>query len=432
MRLISTEGRCPATDLRTALEQGLTPDGGLYVPERLSRIDPTVLDELRGRSFSEVSGVVAEHLIGADLAHLDLDLMVRRAFDFEVRLVEIEDGIHVLELFHGPTLAFKDIGARFMAGLYQLLGSANATDRTVLVATSGDTGSAVAHAFLDVPSVRTFVLFPKDKVSPLQERQFTTLGGNVRALEVEGTFDDCQRLVKRAFTDEQLRTEANITSANSINIGRLLPQIFYYFYAWSCLPPGSTPLFSTPSGNFGNLTAGLLAKALGAPIRGFVAATNVNDTVPEYLDTGVVRPRPSTHTISNAMDVGDPSNLARMLFLYEGDVNRLREDIVGSVHDDSQTRLCIRDVHDRTGRVLDPHSAVGYLGMEAGLRAFGDGPTVFLATAHPVKFRQAVEAEIGLAVPVPERLKSCLSAERHVTPMRSELTELKRLLLPQP
>jgi len=429
LRLISTEGRCPPTDLRTALEQGLAPDGGLYLPDHLTPIDSGALDALRGRSFAEVSRVVAEHLLGAEFEPSDLDRMIRSAFDFDVPLVEIEDGIHVLELFHGPTLAFKDIGARFMAGLYTLLDRSDAPDRTILVATSGDTGSAVAHAFLHVPSVRTFILFPKDKVSPLQERQFTTLGGNVRALEVEGTFDDCQRLVKRAFTDEDLRERACITSANSINMGRLLPQIFCYVYAWTLLPPGSTPLFSVPSGNFGNLTAGLIARKLGVPARGFVAATNVNDTVPEYLDTGVVRPRPSTSTISNAMDVGDPSNLARMLFLYGGDVNRLREDVVGSANDDARTRQCIRDVYQRTGHVLDPHSAVGYLGIRAGLDAFGEGPTVLLSTAHPVKFRQTVKAEIGVPVPVPERLEGCLSAERLVTPMRPELTDLRKLLL---
>ncbi len=429
MRLISTEGRCPPTDLRTALEQGLAPDGGLYLPDHLTPIDSGALDALRGRSFAEVSRIVAEHLLGAEFEPSDLDRMIRSAFDFDVPLVEIEDGIHVLELFHGPTLALKDIGARFMAGLYTLLDRSDAPDRTILVATSGDTGSAVAHAFLHVPSVRTFILFPKDKVSPLQERQFTTLGGNVRALEVEGTFDDCQRLVKRAFTDEDLRERACITSANSINMGRLLPQIFCYVYAWTLLPPGSIPLFSVPSGNFGNLTAGLMARKLGVPARGFVAATNVNDTVPEYLDTGVVRPRPSTSTISNAMDVGDPSNFARILFLYGGDVNRLREDVVGSANDDARTRQCIRDVYQRTGHVLDPHSAVGYLGIRAGLDAFGEGPTVLLSTAHPVKFRQTVKAEIGVPVPVPERLAGCLSAERLVTPMRPELTDLRKLLL---
>lgn len=429
MRLVSTAGRCPPTDLRTALEQGLAPDGGLYVVDRLSRIDPTVLDELQGKSFPEISSIVATYLLEADFDLSDLKSMIRNVFDFEVPLVRIKSGIHVLELFHGPTLAFKDIGARFMAGLYKLLGDSDTEDRKVLVATSGDTGSAVAHAFLEVPSVHTFILFPRDKVSAYQERQFTTLGGNVRALEVDGTFDDCQRLVKQAFTDKELRVKARLTSANSINIGRLLPQIFYYVYAWSRLAPGSSPLFATPSGNFGNLTAGLMARTLGVPARGFVAATNMNDTVPEYLHTGVIRSRPSIPTISNAMDVGDPSNLERMLFLYDGDVDSLRKDLVGSSHDDDQTRQCIRDVHRETGYILDPHSAVGYLGIEAGLRAFGNGPTVLLSTAHPAKFPDILEAEIGRSVSIPERLENCLTAERYVTPMLPELTELRQILL---
>jgi len=278
----------------------------------------------------------------------------------------------------------------------------------------------VAHAFLNVAGVQTVVLYPSGKVSALQERQFTTLGGNVRALEVDGTFDDCQRLVKEAFADDELQERLHLTSANSINIGRLLPQIFYYFHAWAQLPQGLTPVFSVPSGNFGNLTGGLIAKRLGLPARGFVAATNVNDTVPEYLHTGVVRPRPSVQTISNAMDVGDPSNLARILTLYDQDVERLRTDVVGSVHADAETRRAIREVHERTGHVLDPHSAVGYLGVEAGRKAFGPGPSVFLATAHPVKFREAVEAEIGTPIPVPDRLSACLEADRQVAAMGAE------------
>ena len=269
----------------------------------------------------------------------------------------------------------------------------------------------------------------QDKVTPLQERQFSTLGGNVKVLEVDGAFDDCQRLVKAAFADPLLADALRLSSANSINIGRLLPQIFYYVHAAAQLPAGPAPLFSVPSGNFGNLTAGLMAKRLGIPARGFVAATNVNDVVPAYLRTGVVRPRPSTPTISNAMDVGDPSNLARILALYGGDVDRLRRDVVGSVHDDDETRACIKRVYQRTGYILDPHSAVGYLGVEAGRQAFGDGPCVVLSTAHPVKFREAVEPAIGRSVPVPERLAACLEAERHVTPIPPEMTALRDFLL---
>ncbi len=415
MRLISTAGGSPAADLKTALLQGLAPDGGLYLPERFTPLPAATLESLRGRPFVRVAREVANHLLAGQVAATELEAIVDAALDFPVPLLELEPDLHVLELFHGPTLAFKDVGARFMA---RLLGHVRRDDEeeiTILVATSGDTGSAVADAFLDVSGVRTVVLYPRGRVSALQERQFTTLGGNVHALEMDGTFDDCQRMVKEAFADRELRSQLRLTSANSINIGRLLPQIFYYFHAWAQLPEGSPPLFCVPSGNFGNLTGGLIAKRLGLPTRGFVAATNVNDTVPEYLNTGVVRTKPSVQTISNAMDVGDPSNLARILTLYDQDVGSLRADVTGSVHDDTETRRAIREVHEATGYTLDPHSAVAYLGVAAGRAAFGDGPAVCIATAHPVKFRDVVEVEIGVSVPVPERLAARMAGERSVT-----------------
>ena len=446
MRFVSTGGKSPPADLGTALTRGLAPDGGLYLPERMDSIDASILAGLRGRSFSVVSRAVARHLLGSTIPSADLDRIVDAALNFAVPLVALSDvgsrsdhgsadddgsldDLYLTELFHGPTLAFKDVGARFMAQLLGYLGGEGGAPLTILAATSGDTGSAVAQAFFGVPDIRTVILFPKGKVTPLQERQFTTLGGNVRVLEVDGTFDDCQRLVKSAFSDSLLSDEVRLSSANSINIGRLLPQIFYYVHAAAQLPAGSVPLFSVPSGNFGNLTAGLMAKRLGMECRGFVAVTNVNDVVPEYLRTGVVRPRPSTPTISNAMDVGDPSNLARILALYDGDVDRLRADVIGSVHDDDETRDCIAQVYRRTGYVLDPHSAVGYLGVEAGRRAFGEGPCVVLCTAHPAKFRDAVESAIGIDVPIPERLSACLQAERHVTPIPPEMSALRDFLL---
>ena len=445
MRFVSTGGESLAADLRTALTRGLAPDGGLYLPERMEPIDASILAGLRGQSFSVVSRAVARHLLGSTIPAADLDRIVDAALNFEVPLVALSDvgsrsddgstgddgsmdDLYLLELFHGPTLAFKDVGARFMAQLLGYLGGEGGAPLTILAATSGDTGSAVAQAFFGVPDIRTVILFPKGKVTPLQERQFTTLGGNVYVLEVDGTFDDCQRLVKSAFSDPLLADEVRLSSANSINIGRLLPQIFYYVHAAAQLPAGSAPLFSVPSGNFGNLTAGLMAKRLGVECRGFVAATNVNDVVPEYLRTGMVRPRPSTPTISNAMDVGDPSNLARILALYGGDVDRLRADVIGSVHDDDETGDCIAQVYRRTSYVLDPHSAVGYLGVEAGRRAFGEGPCVVLCTAHPVKFREAVEPVIGRSVPVPERLAACLQAERHVTPIPPETSAVRDFL----
>ena len=434
MKFVSTGGESPAADLRAAPTRGLAPDGGLYLPERMDPIDASVLAELRGQSFSVVSRAVARHLLGSIIPADDLDRIVDAALDFEIPLIAPSDDgsmddLYLLELFHGPTLAFKDVGARFMAQLMGYFGSEGGAPLTILAATSGDTGSAVAQAFFGLPGIRTVILFPRGKVTPLQERQFTTLGGNVQVLEVDATFDDCQSLVKSAFSDPLLNETVRLSSANSINIGRLLPQIFYYVHAAAQLPEGSAPLFSVPSGNFGNLTAGLMAKKLGMESRGFIAATNVNDVVPEHLRTGVFRPRPSIPTISNAMDVGDPSNFARILALYDGDVDLLRKDLVGSVHDDDETRECIGRVYRRTGYALDPHSAVAYLGVEAGRRAFGEGPCVVLCTAHPVKFREAVEPAIGSEVPVPARLAACLRAERHVTPIPPEMSALREFLL---
>ncbi len=378
MRLVSTGGRSPSVDLRTALFEGLAPDGGLYMPERLDPIDPEVLERLRGVAFADVAEVLVEHLFGDEFAGPAVDRLTG-ALDFPVPLIELADGVRVLELFHGPTLAFKDVGARFMARLIDAYLDPGTAPLTVLVATSGDTGSAVAQAFLGVEGVRTVVLFPEGGVSPLQQRQFTALGGNVNAVAVDGTFDDCQSLVKGAFANEALRGSVRLTSANSINVGRLIPQMFYYAHAWAQLPSGvGPPLFSVPSGNFGNLTAGLMARTIGVPVAGFVAATNMNDVVPEYLETGMLRLRPSCPTISNAMDVGDPSNFERIRALYGDDLDRLRSDVVGSVHTDDEIRRCIADVSDRTGYVLDPHSAVGYLGLQAGRRRWPQSTPIVL------------------------------------------------------
>ncbi len=411
MRMVSTGGRSPSVDLRTALFEGLAPDGGLYMPERLDPLAHELLEGLRGAAFSEVAEVLVGHLLGDDFTGSARDGLAG-ALDFPVPLIELADGVRVLELFHGPTLAFKDVGARFMARLVDGYLEPGTAPLTVLVATSGDTGSAVAHAFLRVEGVRTVVLFPQGGVSPLQQRQFTTLGGNVIAVAVDGTFDDCQTLVKGAFANESLRASVRLTSANSINVGRLIPQMFYYAHAWAQLPPGTDPpLFSIPSGNFGNLAAGLMARRIGVPATGFVAATNVNSVVPEYLETGVLRPRPSCPTISNAMDVGNPSNFERIQVLYGDDLGRLRTDVVGSAHTDDETRRCIADVYDRTGYVLDPHSAVGYLGLEAGRRRWPQSTLIVLATAHPAKFLEVVEPEVGGEVTVPARLAERLNAD---------------------
>lgn len=429
MRFVSTAGKSPPADLATALLQGLAPDGGLYMPERLPSF-PAGFFERPATTMAD-AGVA---LLAPFLDDVPEDVtrrLVTDALDFDVPLVELEDGVRVLELFHGPTLAFKDVAARFLARFLAWLARGSARPLTVLVATSGDTGSAVAQAFLGVAGTRVAVLYPRGKVSPLQEKQFTTLGGNVEALAVEGVFDDCQRLVKAAFVDRELRERLFLTSANSINVGRLLPQMVYYVHGVAQLPAGAPPaLISVPSGNFGNLTAGLLAKRLGLPAAGFVAATNVNDVVPEYLETGDYAPRPSRATISNAMDVGDPSNFARLLALYGGDAGAIRRDLCGSRHGDDATRRAIRDVHERTGYVLDPHTAVGYLGLKQALAEDdAERSGIVLATAHPVKFREHVEPLVGRAIEVPEQLARCLERESRARPLAAELAELKAFLV---
>jgi threonine synthase len=404
MTFTSTVGAAPPVDLRTAIRMGVAADGGLFLPSRIEPLSPDELAALVGHSLPDIATLVAPALFGG---HGIPDLVAgasRAALDFPVPLVRLSEHTFVLELFHGPTLAFKDVGARFLA---QLLGATRTPGEhiTVLTATSGDTGGAVANAFHGMPDTRVVILYPRGRVSELQERQFTTLGGNVEAGAVDGTFDDCQRLVKTAFADGELRSRHGLTSANSINPGRLLPQVFYYLYAWAQLPSGAGEmLVSVPSGNFGNLTAGLIARQLGLPVRHFVAATNVNDVVPEYLHTGRLRPRPSVQTVSSAMDVGDPSNLDRMLALYGGSLDRLRRDVSARAFTDDETIACIASTERRDGYLLDPHSAVGMLGLEAERASGSTGTGITLATAHPAKFPDVVERAIGRAVPLPQRL----------------------------
>ncbi len=365
-----------------------------------------------------------------------LSEIVRESLDFEIPLVPVEGPengprLYALELFHGPTLAFKDVGARFMARLMLHFLKRRGRDCTVLVATSGDTGSAVAHAFYRLEGIRVVVLFPRGKVSPLQRRLFSTLADNVSSLEVEGTFDDCQRLVKQAFADRGLTARRPLVSANSINVGRLLPQTFYYFHILSQLPrTDDRPLLiSTPSGNFGNLTAGLFAKRMGLPCETFVAATNVNDVVPEYLKIGVFTPRPSVTTLSNAMDVGNPSNFARILWLYRDSLDDLRRDMVGSVHSDEETLSAITEVHRRTGYVFDPHSAIGYLGAREALDASSEEATaVVLATAHPAKFRETVERALGETIQLPPALAAVAGREEHLVSIPAEYRALDEYL----
>ncbi len=429
MRFLSTAGAAVPVSLGEALRRGLAADGGLFVPQQLEPLPASFFERLPGRGWAETTGELARHLLGGDFPPATLESIVAGALDFPIPLVELEDRVRILELFHGPTLAFKDVGARFLA---RLLGETREGDTplTVLVATSGDTGGAVAQAFHGVPGTRVAILYPHGKVSPLQERQLATLGGNVRAFSVAGTFDDCQRLVKRAFAELEL---PGLTSANSINVGRLLPQIFYYFHAVAQLgappPGGHRVLFVTPSGNFGNLTAGLMAKRLGLDCR-FVAATNVNDVVPAYLETGHFEPRPSLRTLSNAMDVGDPSNFARILHLYGGDREALRRDVEGRRYDDTATCEAIREVDRRHGYLMDPHTAVGYLALTDALReAPPEAVGIVLATAHPAKFLEVVEPVVGREVPLPPQLASRLGLPLVAEELPDDFAELRHRLL---
>jgi len=415
---ISTRGSGPVS-LADALFAGLAPDGGLYVPTELPPFPP-----FRGGvdSLADVGRWVTPSLF-AEADPALIDRVVTGAFDFPVPLVEVEPDVHVLELFHGPTHAFKDVGARFMARLMAELDTGG-DRRTVLVATSGDTGSAVAHAFHGLEGYRVLVLFPKDKVSARQRRQMTTLGGNVRALAVEGNFDDCQRMAKEAFNDPALRARHRLTSANSINVGRLLPQSFYYVLAaarlgWDARPPR----FVVPSGNLGNLSGGILAQRCGMPSRGFVSALNANRGFADFLLEGSFEARPSIPTYSSAMDVGDPSNLERIRWLYPDDLGRLRDDVTGVSITDPDTRACIADVYGRTGYVLDPHTAVGYLAHSA-VAPPDDTPSVVLATAHPAKFPEVVEEAIGREVPLPPGIAAVMDAEEHMEDIPAELAAL--------
>lgn len=426
MRLISTRGESPSVSLGEALRLGLAPDGGLFFPDRLDPLDPRFFERLPGQPWDETAVALATHLLGDDID--GLPELVRGALDFPVPLVRLEPAVSVLELFRGPTLAFKDVGARVLARLLAKTRHDGGV-LTVLVATSGDTGGAVAQAFHGVPGTRVAILYPHGQVSPVQERQFTTLGGNVRAFAVDGTFDDCQHLVKQCFADPVLHRRLRLTSANSINIGRLLPQIFYYFQAVAQLEDPTAPvLFVTPSGNFGNLTAGLMARALGLQAR-FAAATNANDVVPEYLDTGVFTPRASRRTVSNAMDVGNPSNFDRILHLVDGDLERLRGYLSGHRFDDQATRDAIAEVDRRLGVVLDPHTAVGYLAAREALPNHPEGTeAIVLGTAHPAKFREVVEPVLGRTLPLPPALASRLDAPVVSEPLAIDLDQLTQRL----
>ena len=424
MRYYSTNKKARPATLEEAVVNGLAPDRGLYMPERIEKLPKEFFDAIDTMPFQDIACVVADAFFGEDIEKAELESIVRDTLSFDCPVVEVTGDIFSLELFHGPTLAFKDVGARFMARLLRHFISAKRGQTVnVLVATSGDTGSAVANGFLGVDGIHVYVLYPKGKVSKIQECQFTTLGQNITAIEVDGNFDDCQRLVKSAFADNDLNNAMKLTSANSINVARFLPQSFYYFYAYAQLQRSGKDknvVICVPSGNFGNLAAGMLAQRMGLPVGGFVAASNLNDVVPEFLHTGVYRPRPSVQTPASAMDVGAPSNFERMLWLCGGDPERLRSELEGFRCDNAGIRRTIDELYERYGYFSDPHSAVGY----AASMAVGK-PGFYLSTAHPAKFGEVIASVTGSRIPLPERLSVLTQRPQHSDPLAVDLAALE-------
>ena len=428
MRYYSTNGKAPLASLEKAVVKGLAEDRGLYMPERIARLPDSFFDSIQEMDFHEVACTVADAFFGEDVDRDVLHAIVCETLSFDCPVVQVDGRIWALELFHGPTLAFKDVGARFMA---RLLGHFRSGERlNVLVATSGDTGSAVANGFLGVEGIQVYILYPKGKVSPIQECQFTTLGRNIHALEIDGVFDDCQALVKQAFMDPELNAALRLTSANSINVARFLPQAFYYFWGYAQMKRAGLVdrlVICTPSGNFGNLCAGLFAKRMGLPVSRFIAANNANSVFYDYLRTGVYAPRPSIRTLANAMDVGDPSNFARIFDLYGKDWEAIRRDISGTTYDDACIAETIRDVYGRTGYVCDPHGACGYRALSEGLLPGETG--LFCETAYPAKFKDTVESIIGAPVEIPPRLQAFMRGTPEKNTLPKDYSALRRHLL---
>ena len=450
MKYYSTNHKAPLASLQQTVEQGLAPDRGLYMPERLNLLPNTFFEHIDEMSFQELSFEVARSLFGEDVNHNDLRRIVYDTLNFETPVVKVRDNIHALELFHGPTLAFKDVGARFMARLLQYFIRKDQTETVsaphwvnVLVATSGDTGSAVANGFLGVDGIHVYVLYPKGKVSHIQESQFTTLGQNITALEVDGVFDDCQALVKSAFMDDELKRHMTLTSANSINVARFLPQAFYYFNAFAQLKREgmlniaanskgqlvSNLVFCVPSGNFGNVTAGLFAAHMGLPVKHFIAANNANSVFYNYLRTGLYKPQASKQTIANAMDVGAPSNFARIIDLYDNQWTKIKNDIGGATYTDDHIRYTMKTCYDTTNYVLDPHGACGYQALCEQLQP--DETGVFLETAHPAKFKETVDSVDGIDITIPPRLRQFMEGKKQSIPMTRRFDDFKQFLLQQ-
>ena len=446
MKYYRTNGNAPIADLSKAVVKGLAEDRGLYIPEQIKALPKEFFDNMSSKTFQEIAYTVADAFFGEDVEADALRHIVYDTLQFDCPVVQVSENIYSLELFHGPTLAFKDVGARFMARLLQyFLRQGSATHKTVnvLVATSGDTGSAVANGFLGVDGIHVYVLYPKGKVSPIQECQFTTLGQNITAIEVDGVFDDCQRLVKSAFMDKQLNEHMMLTSANSINVARFLPQAFYYFNAYARLTGilsnndslKSQIVMCVPSGNFGNICSALFGHEMGLPVKRFIAANNANDVFYKYLQTGKYEPKASIQTLANAMDVGDPSNFARIINLYSKNGQLSSEEthkaitslISGTTYADEQIRETMRQCYAETGYILDPHGACGYQALVEGLQPGEVG--VFCETAHPAKFKEKVDDILGIDVEIPDRLAAFMKGEKQSVPMTKDFEDFKAYLL---
>ena len=431
MQYYSTNGKAPLATLEEAVVRGLAPDKGLYMPQEIRPLPQEFYDNIENMSFQEMSYQVAHNFFGDDVDAESLREIVFDTLAFETPIVKVEDNIYSLELFHGPTLAFKDVGARFMARLLRYFIKREGKEQVnVLVATSGDTGSAVANGFLGVDGIHVYVLYPKGKVSKIQESQFTTLGKNITAIEVDGVFDDCQALVKSAFMDEELQGHMNLTSANSINVARFLPQAFYYFNAYAQakkLGKADNLTICVPSGNFGNITAGLFAQRMGLPIKHFIAANNANDIFYNYLLSGIYSPKASIQTIANAMDVGDPSNFARILDLYKSSHTEICNHISGATYSDDEIAATMKKCYEQTGYVLDPHGACGYQALKDNLKEGETG--VFLETAHPAKFKEKVDAILSTDIEIPTRLADFMKGKKQSLEMAADFSAFKQFLL---
>ena len=433
MKYYSTNKEAPIATLEEAVVKGLAPDKGLYMPEKIHKLPKTFFDNIEDMSFQEIAFEVAKAFFGDDVETSALKDIVYDTLSFDVPAIKVENNIYSLELFHGPTLAFKDVGARFMARLLQyFIKKEGQKSVTVLVATSGDTGSAVANGFLGVEGIHVDVLYPKGKVSKIQESQFTTLGKNITAIEIDGVFDDCQSLVKQAFMDEELNANKKLTSANSINVARFLPQAFYYFYAYAQLKKqnkADNMVVCVPSGNFGNICAGIFAHEMGLPIKRFIAANNANDIFYKYLQSGKYEPKPSKQTLANAMDVGDPSNFARIYDLFGGSHEKITNLISGATYTDDMIKSTMTTCYNDTKYILDPHGACGYKALKEGLK---DGETgVFLETAHPAKFKEKVDDILKIDIEIPSRLAEFMKGKKQSIEMKNSFADFKEFLLEQ-